>query len=140
MITYLTYDLALRSETNPDAIATLLRKGWVESPQPPYDPETQTCDWVNGQWVISPIVIPVPDQVQMWALREAVMRDGQLDEVNGAIDSLPEPDKSIARNRWDYKPNIKRYDEIISRLQETLGWSNDYIDNLYKSAYKISLT
>lgn len=138
MITYLTYDLALRSETNPDAIATLLRKGWIEAPQPPYDPETQSCDWINGQWVVSPIVIPVPDQVQMWALREAVMRDGQLDEVNGAIDALPEPDRSIARNRWDYKPFIKRHDEIIHRLQIELGWSDDYINDLYKSAQTIS--
>lgn len=137
-MTYLTYDLMLRSETDPEAISTLIRKGWIEAPQPAYDPATQTCEWINGQWVVAAIVVPVPDQVQMWALREAVMRDGQMANVDAAINGLPEPDRSIARNRWDYKPTIRRYDEIISRLQDQLGWTNDYVDTLYKSANSIA--
>lgn len=128
----------LRAETDESAIATLMRKGWIEAPQPAYDPATQNCDWVNGQWVVSEIVVPVPQEVAMWALREAVMRDGKLVDVDYAINELPEPDKSIARNRWDFKPSIKRYDAIISRLQSVLGWSDSYVDGLYKSANSIA--
>jgi len=136
-MTYLSYNQQLRSETDPQIIATLLRKGWVEAPQPPYDPATQTCQWIDGAWVVAPIVIPVPDQVSMWALREAVMFAGEMTAIKNALDHLPEPQKSIAWNRWEYKENIVRNSPIIIQLQQLLGWTSDFVDNLYKSAQTI---
>lgn len=137
-MTYLTYDKQLRSETDPQVIATLLRKGWVEAPQPSYDPATETCQWVDGAWVVAPIVIPVPDQVSMWALREAVMFAGAMTAIKNALDNLPEPQKSIAWNRWEYKENIVRNSPIIVQLQQLLGWADSFVDGLYKHANAIS--
>lgn len=138
MVTYLKYECALRAEVSPANIETLKRKGWVEVPQPAYDPETQNCDWIDCQWVVSDIVIPVPTQVSMWALREAVMTLGVKGDVETAINSLTEPSKSIAWNRWEYKENIVRESPIITMLQDKLGWTNDFVDDLYKMAYNIS--
>lgn len=138
MITYLTYDKMLRAEASQDAVNNLLRKGWVEAPQPAFDPETQTCDWIDGQWVVSPIVVPVPNQVSMWALREAVMELGLKPSIDTAINNLPEPQKSIAWNRWEYKENIVRESPIIAMLQNELGWTDDFVDDLYKMAYNIA--
>lgn len=137
-MTYLTYDKQLRSETDPQIIATLLRKGWVEAPQPPYDPATETCQWIDGAWVVAPIVVPVPDQVSMWALREAVMFAGEMTAIKSALDNLPEPQKSIAWNRWEYKENIVRNSPIILQLQQLLGWTDSFIDGLYKHANTIA--
>ena len=137
-MTYLSYSKQLRSETDPQIIATLLRKGWVEAPQPPYDPATQTCQWIDGAWVVAPIVVPVPDQVSMWALREAVMFAGEMTAIKNALDNLPEPQKSIAWNRWEYKENIVRNSPIIIQLQQLLGWTNDFVDGLYKHAASIA--
>ena len=137
-MTYLTYDLQLRAETDPQIIATLLRKGWVEAPQPPYDPATETCQWIDGAWVVAPIVVPVPEQVSMWALREAVMFAGEMPAIAAAINGLPEPQKSIAWNRWEYKENIVRDSPIIAMLQQELGWTNDFVDGLYKHAASIA--
>lgn len=137
-MTYLTYDKQLRAETDPEIIATLLRKGWVEAPQPPYDPATQTCQWVDGSWVVSPIIIPVPQQVPMWALREAVMFAGEMTAITNAINELPEPNKAIAWNRWEYKEVIVRDSPIILQLQARLGWTNDFVDGLYKHAASIA--
>lgn len=137
-MTYLTYDGQLRAETDPSAIATLIRKGWVEAPQPPYDPATETCQWIDGGWVVAPIVVPVPDQVSMWALREAVMFAGEMTAIKSALDNLPEPQKSIAWNRWEYKENIVRNSPIILQLQQLLGWTNDFVDGLYKHAQAIA--
>lgn len=137
-MTYLTYDKQLRAETDPEVIATLLRKGWVEAPQPPYDPATETCQWVDGAWVVSPIVVPVPQQVPMWALREAVMSAGEMTDVANALNGLPEPQKSIGWNRWEYKETIVRDSPIISMLQQELGWTNEHVDDLYKSAASIA--
>lgn len=137
-MSYLTYDKQLRSETDPEIIATLLRKGWVEAPQPPYDPATETCQWVDGAWVVAPIVVPVPQQVSMWALREAVMFAGEMTAIKSALDNLPEPQKSIAWNRWEYKENIVRDSPIIVQLQGLLGWTDSFVDGLYKHANAIS--
>ena len=137
-MTYLTYDLQLRAETDPQIIATALRKGWVEAPQPPYDPATETCQWIDGAWVVAPIVIPVPEQVSMWALREAVMFAGEMTAIKSALDNLPEPQKSIAWNRWEYKENIVRNSPIILQLQQLLGWTDSFVDGLYKHANAIS--
>lgn len=137
-MTYLTYDKQLRAETDPEIIATLLRKGWVEAPQPPYDPATQTCQWVDGAWVVAPIVVPVPQQVSMWALREAVMQAGEMDAIANALNGLPEPQKSIGWNRWEYKENIVRNSPIILQLQQLLGWTDSFVDGLYKHANAIA--
>jgi hypothetical protein len=137
-MTYLSYSDQLRAETDPEIIANLLRKGWVESPQPSYDPATQTCQWVDGAWVVSEIVVPVPQQVSMWALREAVMFAGEMAAITNVLNSLPEPEKSIAWNRWEYKENIVRNSPIILQLQSMLGWSDSFVDGLYKNAAAIA--
>lgn len=137
-MTYLTYDKQLRAETDPQVIATLVRKGWVEAPQPPYDPATETCQWIDGAWVVAPIVVPVPAQVSMWALREAVMFAGEMPAIATALNGLTEPTRSIAWNRWEYKENIVRNSPIILQLQTLLGWTNDFVDGLYKHAAQIA--
>jgi len=137
-MTFLSYNGQLRAETDADVIANLLRKGWVEAPQPPYDPATETCQWVDGAWVVAPIVIPVPTQVSMWALREATIIAGEKANIEAAMNALPEPDKWIAWNRWEYKENIVRDSPIILQLQSLLGWTNDFVDSLYKEAASIA--
>jgi hypothetical protein len=53
-MTYLSYNTELRTETNQDLIATLLRKGWTENPPPSYDPATQHPPaWSQGQWSVT---------------------------------------------------------------------------------------
>lgn len=137
-MTYLTYNKQLRSEDNPQVIANLLRKGWVEVPQPPYDPATQTCQWIDGAWVVAPIVVPVPNEVAMWALREALEAVNELANVDQKINSLPPAQRRTAQNRWLYKPTILRNSAIISALQSSLGWTDQFVDDLYKSAAQIA--
>jgi hypothetical protein len=137
-MTYLTYDKQLRAETDPEIIATLLRKGWIEAPQPPYDPATQTCQWVGGAWVVAPIVTPVPTEVSMWALREALEEQDQLTAVDQKIATLPAAQRRKAQNRFSYKPTILRSSQIIAALQVQLGWSDTFVDGLYKRAAAIT--
>ena len=76
MKTYLTLDKQLRSETDPAIIATLERKGWVPAPQPAYDPATQQCEWVDGEWVVTPIP-PTLYTAEQWLTKEGVGSDRQ---------------------------------------------------------------
>lgn len=65
MQTYLTSNSELRIETNESVIENLKRKGWVETPQPLYDINTETCEWQNGQWAVVTIV-PLSYTAEEW--------------------------------------------------------------------------
>jgi hypothetical protein len=74
----------------------------------------------------------------MWALREAVMQAGEMTAIAAALNGLPEPQRSIGWNRWEYKENIVRNSPIIVMLQNELGWTNTFVDDLYKRAQAIT--
>lgn len=76
MTTYLTLDKQLRAETDPAIIANLERKGWVPAPQPPFDPATQQCEWVDGSWVVS-LIPPILYTADAWLTKEGVGSDRQ---------------------------------------------------------------
>ena len=69
MKTYLTFEKELRSETDSEIIANLERKGWTRDPQPPFNPETQQCNWVDGEWVVTPIP-PTLYKAEQWLTKE----------------------------------------------------------------------
>jgi hypothetical protein len=69
MKTYLTFDKQLRCETDPQIISNLERKGWIPAPQPQYNPETQQCNWVDGEWVVTPIP-PTLYNAEQWLTKE----------------------------------------------------------------------
>jgi hypothetical protein len=69
MKTYLTFDKQLRTETDTEIIANLERKGWISTPQPAFNPETQQCNWVDGEWVITPIP-PTLYKAEQWLTKE----------------------------------------------------------------------
>lgn len=59
MTTYLTLDGQLRAETDAEAIANLLRKGWQAAPEKPSD----SAQWENGAWVVPPAPTFTAEQI-----------------------------------------------------------------------------
>jgi hypothetical protein len=107
---------------NDEHAAALVARGWVEMPAPePGPPE------------------PI-SEVQMWALREACMISGYTSQIESAIAALPDPEKSIAENRWNHKPNIRRVDPIIEALAAILEWPPSTVDALFARSHQIQNT
>lgn len=77
---------------------------------------------------------PVPDEVPMWALKEVCLIRGHGTAIETALNSLPDPPRTIARNRWENKDTIPRGSSIISAMQALLGWSSAYVDELFRAA------
>jgi hypothetical protein len=94
----------------------------------------QRADWVDGRWVASAIVVPVPQEVPTWALREVCMIRGHTASIESALANLSEPQRTIANNRWSHKPTISRASSLIAAMQAILGWSSDYVDELFLEA------
>jgi len=137
---FLTYECQLRAETDPTVIETLTRKGWIEVPQPQYDPNTQICIWENCQWVIKPLIIPVPDQIAFWAFRVQLKFINKFDDVQNLIDSLQQPDQTVVSTQWEYGNFLKRNDFLTYLIINNNIVTSDEMDDIFRQAEILSLT
>lgn len=78
--------------------------------------------------------VPVPQEVARWALREICEDLGHAEAIELAFSKLPADIQRKARGRWDSKDTISRGSSMITALQALLGWSNDYVDELFIAA------
>lgn len=129
---FLTYGCELRIETDPTAIATLERKGWVNTPQPPYDPLTQYCVWENCEWVIKTIIIPVPEQIAFWVFRVQLKSINKFDNVQNLIDNLPPQQNLIINTQWEYGNFLQRTDELTLLIINAGILSSEDMDDIFR--------
>lgn len=65
-------------------------------------------------------------------MRQALVISGvNLSTVYDALNSLPEPTKSLAIISWDYAVAFDRYDPLIDGVSAMLGWGPGEIDALW---------
>jgi hypothetical protein len=140
MTTFLTLECQLRAETDQNAIETLLRKGWIETPQPQYDPSTETCAWENCQWVVAPIIIPVPQQIAFWAFRVQLKLINKFDDVQNLIDNLSEPNKTIISTQWEYGNFLQINDLLTLLIIQNNILTFDEMEDVFKEVATFSST
>ena len=83
--------------------------------------------------VISPTVY-APQEVTMRQARLALLENGLLANVQPAINSLPEPDKTKAQIEWDYSNTLQRGNPFVAILGAALGLSSQDLDDLFIQA------
>lgn len=82
---------------------------------------------------------------EAYASREITMRQGRLqllkqgllDSVQKAIDSMPEPQKTAANIEWEYSSALKRNNPFVLQLGAALGLDEAKIDFLFDEAAKL---
>jgi hypothetical protein len=68
-------------------------------------------------------------------IRTALVLSGiSLEQVETALNSLPEPQKSLAKIEWEYSVAFKRSRPLVSSVGQMLGWTDQQLDNLWKFA------
>ena len=107
MPTYLVLDCQLRSETDPQTIANLERKGWVVTVPPSYDPATeQPPVWENCGWVVKPIPPPQPYRVSKDTITSRVLDAGKIPDLMAVIDGLNAEEQFLWTNyAWFWNNN-----------------------------------
>jgi len=107
MQTYLVLDCQLRTETDPETIANLERKGWVETLPPSYDPATeQPPIWENCGWVVKPIPPPQPYRVSKDTITSRVLDAGKIPDLMAVIDGLNAEEQFLWTNyAWFWNTN-----------------------------------
>lgn len=68
---------------------------------------------------------PVPQEVTMQKARRALRAAGKLAAVEAAIDALPEPARSDARDQWEYSATVQRHNPLVLNLAQQLGLDLD---------------
>jgi len=82
----------------------------------------------------APPVEAIPD-VTPRQMRQALIRSGiALADVEAALDSLPEPTKSLAKVEWEYSVSFQRSRPLVAQMGAMLGWSSEQLDALWKYA------
>jgi hypothetical protein len=81
-------------------------------------------------------VVPpgVPQVVSMRQARLILLQQGLLSQVGDFIETLPEPQRTVAKIEWEYSQEVHRDKELVALLATTLALSSQDLDNLFIAA------
>jgi hypothetical protein len=110
---------------------------WSRVPLPEI-PEGKFARLNGNEWVIEDERYtpppPVPESVTPRQARLALHAIGKLSDVENALESLSEPEKTAAKIEWEYATAIERYSPLVLALTPALGLSEDDMDQLFIQA------
>ena len=125
--------------------------------EPAYNPDTQRIEltstpvqrvgqpWLR-EWVVVALTAAemtaiakakVPASVTMRQGRLALLAAGKLAQVDAAIASLPEPQKSAALIEWNFSNELQRGNAFVATLGAALGLSDAQVDQLFIQAAQL---
>jgi hypothetical protein len=96
-------------------------------------PENASDLWNGSEWVTS-TPADVPQKVTMRQARLALLAAGLLDDVEAAIDALPEPPRRAARIEWEFSSEVFRDRDFVLMLGQALGLDSQEMDDLFITA------
>jgi hypothetical protein len=90
----------------------------------------------HEQWVLEPAPpVPVPQSVTMAQARLALLYANLLQQVDAAIDAIPDAiQREAARVQWEYETVVSRSSDLVTGLGAALGLTDEQIDNLFRTA------
>lgn len=106
---------------------------------PPATTGDEVAQWAGDVWRVLasapvPAATPVPQSVTMRQARLALLAAGLLQNVQSAISSLAEPDKSKAQIEWEYSNALERNNPFVAVLGAALGLNSAALDALFIQA------
>ena len=101
--------------------------------------ESQTAgpgDGYGGNAFSRPVVVaPVPASVTKRQARQALLLAGLLDQVQPAIDAIPDATaRRMAQIEWDDSQEYQRDRPVLISLATALGLDGDALDQLFRTA------
>lgn len=78
-----------------------------------------------------------PAEVQLWRLRTILNLMNLIVTIENALDQLPEPNKTAAKNVWNYGTTVERYSQTVLFIQSVTQMTNDQVDEIFQQAEAI---
>lgn len=89
-------------------------------------------------WTKEEPVLEVPQTVPLWTIRAVINIAGLTTQVTDRLNALPEPQKTVAFQQWEYGNFIDRQHPLIVSLGESLGLTVKQIDEMFIQADSLS--
>lgn len=77
---------------------------------------------------------PVPQSITMRQARLALLNAGLLDDVEAAIITMDEPQRTQTQIEWEYAQTVERDNALVAALGPMLGLDDAAIDSLFSMA------
>lgn len=106
---------------------------WVECP------ENCNLDWTFDGLTFSEPVTPepepfIPTSVTMRQARIALHRNGLLNGVEGAIQTMDEPFRTEAEIEWEYAQTVDMDSQFTQMLAAAIGLNQEQLNDLFIQA------
>lgn len=97
---------------------------------------TQGPGWAfNGQtWDAPGAKVKVPEVVDMWQARLALLEAGHLATVEAVIEAMPSPQKEAAKIEWEFKTRVRRKSQLVAYMAAHIPLSGAEVDQLFIEA------
>ena len=83
----------------------------------------------------APTIAGVPTSVEMAQARLALLSVGVTSNaVEAVIDAMPEPQCSVARIEWEFRPRVRRHSALVVAIGAELNLTDAQIDDLFTFA------
>ena len=89
----------------------------------------------NGQaWHLPGSLIEVPESVEMWQARLALLEAGHLAAVEALIEAMPSPQKEAAKIEWEFKTRVRRNSPLVAYMAANIPLTSAAVDQLFIEA------
>lgn len=108
---------------------------WVEMTQAQFDSLHE--QYMEQVQEIARLKESVPQEVLLYQFRTAITMAGLKSAVEALIESLPDPPKTVVREKWEYGNTVRRYHPQTIQLATAIGLSSAQIDDIFRTAATI---
>jgi hypothetical protein len=116
---------------------------WEIAPNRP----SRDYDWVNGEWVLAPVVAPVPASISFAQLMIGLVTEGFITEAEGdawlvgtlpaavllVIDGLPADQRFAAKVRAIRPSEVLRSDPLVAAMNVAAGKTDEELDQFFRT-------
>jgi hypothetical protein len=80
-----------------------------------------------------------PAETQLWRLRTILNLMNLIATIESALDQLEEPNKTAAKNVWNYGTTVERYSQTVLFIQSVTQMTDDQVDEIFQQAEAIQI-
>lgn len=78
-----------------------------------------------------------PNEVQLWRVRTILKLMDLETTIESALDQLDEPNKTAAKNVWNYGTTVERNSQTVLFIQSVTEMTDDQVDEIFQQAEAI---
>jgi hypothetical protein len=110
----------------------------VEMVKPYFNFDTRTFyDGATPQEINQAFKDKTPAEVQLWRIRTILKLMNLETTIESALDELEEPNKTAAKNVWNYGTTVERNSQTVLFIQSVTQMTDEQVDEIFQQAEAI---